>query len=94
MPVAIDQTVLDIANAYLTALRTHGICFESAWLFGSCARGGHTEDSDIDIAVVMPHAEPKFFKELELMKLRRNIDVFDVVLLVNHVFRNHPPPVC
>ena len=35
-----------------------------AWLFGSFARGEQTQDSDIDILVVLDHSQPvglKFF---------------------------------
>ena len=51
-----------------------------AWIFGSFARDEQTEDSDIDILVVLDHSQPvglKFFGmwgELELM-LGRRVDL-------------------
>lgn len=74
MASKINQTILKIANAYLNVLREHNIHFESAWLFGSYSNNQYSEDSDIDIAVIMKDVEKKFFKEVELMKYRRNID--------------------
>ena len=51
-----------------------------AWIFGSFARDEQTEDSNIDILVVLDHSQPvglKFFGmwgELELM-LGRRVDL-------------------
>ena len=74
MAVAIDQDILKKIQAYLKVLQTHRMYFESAWLFGSFAEDRASEDSDIDIVVVMPEVKTKFFKEVELMRLRRTID--------------------
>ncbi|MFH1741502.1 MAG: nucleotidyltransferase domain-containing protein [bacterium] len=74
MAATIDQSVLSIAKEYLQVLREHNICFESAWLFGSYAENRSTEESDIDIALVMEDVAGRFLKEVELMKYRRNID--------------------
>lgn len=69
----INQTVINNAIAYTnTALQHYNII--SVWLFGSYVRGTATEDSDIDIALVFDKLEDKFQAQLELMKLRRNID--------------------
>ena len=51
-----------------------------AWLFGSFARGEQTQDSDIDILVVLDHSQPvglKFFGMYEDLKemLGRNVDL-------------------
>ena len=51
-----------------------------AWLFGSFARGEQTQDSDIDILVVLDHSQPvglKFFGMYEGLKemLGRNVDL-------------------
>ena len=75
MAAELDQSVVDTAKAYVQVLRNHEVPFESAWLFGSHARNVFDEDSDIDIAVVMQDVvEGKFFKELELMRYRRQVD--------------------
>jgi len=51
-----------------------------AWLFGSFARGEQTEDSDVDILVVLDNAQPvglKFFGMYEDLKelLGRSVDL-------------------
>ena len=51
-----------------------------AWLFGSFARGEETENSDVDILVVLDHSQPvglKFFGMYEDLKdlLGRNVDL-------------------
>lgn len=74
MAAAIDPDVLKTIDVYLQVLRAHHADFESVWLFGSFAEGRAAEDSDIDIAVVMPQVKTKFFKEVELTRFRRNID--------------------
>ena len=44
-------------------------------LFGSYAKGTELEDSDIDIAIITDDIKNDIFdEELNLMKLRRNID--------------------
>jgi len=47
---------------------------EKNFLFGSYAKGNYTEDSDIDVAVVLEDFENAIDIQLELMKLRRKID--------------------
>jgi predicted nucleotidyltransferase len=45
---------LKIANAILTKLaQTYNIC--DAYVFGSCAEGKNTENSDLDLLVVVPN---------------------------------------
>jgi predicted nucleotidyltransferase len=43
-------------------------------LFGSYAKGNYTDDSDIDIAVVIKDYSNLLDIQLELMRLRRKID--------------------
>ena len=74
MAQELDQEILRKVKAYLSILEQHGLHYESAWLFGSFAQNRAVEDSDIDIAVVMPDVQDKFFKELELTKYRREVD--------------------
>jgi predicted nucleotidyltransferase len=46
-----------------------------AYLFGSCAKGLDNEDSDIDIAVVVGDIYDLFATQMQLMRLRRKIDL-------------------
>lgn len=45
------------------------------FLFGSFAKGNFREESDIDIAVVLPDYSDFYKTQLDLMRLRRSIDV-------------------
>ena len=74
MAQKLDKEILKKVKAYLHVLDQHRLYYKSAWLFGSFAQNRAVEDSDIDIAMVMPEVENKFFKELELTKYRRGID--------------------
>ncbi|MDH4201434.1 MAG: nucleotidyltransferase domain-containing protein [Phycisphaerae bacterium] len=69
-----DQNILKTVGAYVDVLRANQTEFESIWLFGSFAEKRADEDSDIDIALVMPAVKVKFFKEVELTRYRREID--------------------
>lgn len=46
-----------------------------AFMFGSFAKGTSQPDSDIDLAVVLKKIDNPFQTQLELMKLRRRIDL-------------------
>jgi predicted nucleotidyltransferase len=74
MAEKINPKILKTAGAYVDVLRANHTQFESVWLFGSYASNRADEDSDIDIAVVMPQVRGKFAKELELTRYRRRID--------------------
>lgn len=74
MAEKLARDILKTINAYLDTLREHKVHFESVWLFGSFAENRANEDSDIDIAMVMPAVKNKFYREVELTKYRRGID--------------------
>jgi hypothetical protein len=48
---------------------------KAAFLFGSAARGTARIDSDIDVAVVLEGISNSFDAQVELMKLRRVVDL-------------------
>lgn len=75
MAQELNKDILKIINKYLNVLRENHLDFESVWLFGSFADNRAGQDSDIDIAMVMPDVQNKFFKELELTKYRRQVDL-------------------
>jgi predicted nucleotidyltransferase len=69
-----DKTdALNIAQRYAAVVSDH---FNSIRiiLFGSYAKGNYTDDSDIDIAVVLKDYSNLIDMQLELMRLRRKID--------------------
>ena len=64
---------LNISKQYLNKLRTENIPISEAWLFGSYCKGNQTEDSDIDLAIVLsPNTVNDFNTEVQLMSLRNN----------------------
>lgn len=70
-----DQNeALEIGKKYIHFLKEKDYLIEKAYLFGSHAKGGFSEFSDIDIAVVLEEIEDSFNLQVEFMKLRRQID--------------------
>jgi uncharacterized protein len=70
-----DKTKFDIKLKRYINRVTKEILPKKIILFGSYARGNFTENSDIDIAVVVDEIEGDFLDaEFRLFKLRRDID--------------------
>lgn len=69
-----QEKVLNIAKKYASAVR--GIIdANSIFLYGSCAKGTATADSDIDIAVVMDEVPDDYLSTMALLwKLTRSVD--------------------
>ena len=66
--------IMEIVQKYVEKI-CENYKVEAIILFGSYAKGTEHEDSDIDIAVITDDIKTdKFDEELNLMKLRRNID--------------------
>jgi predicted nucleotidyltransferase len=73
--VKVDALILELAQEFLARIREQGIKIESAYLFGSYAKGTEHEWSDIDIAVISPDFSDRRFREgVRLMKLSCDID--------------------
>lgn len=69
-----QDKVLSTAREYADAVR-RVIDARSIFLYGSCARGTATRDSDIDIAVVVDQIPGDYLDVLAtLWKLTRNVD--------------------
>ena len=69
-----DKTdALNIAQKYANTVKEN-YTFIKIILFGSYAKGNFNEDSDIDIAVIFKDYSNIMDMQLELMRLRRNID--------------------
>ena len=70
-----DQSeAIKIAEKYLDLISSK-YYIEQALLFGSFAKGTNHEDSDIDIAIVLSNVSDIFDTQVELMILRRKIDL-------------------
>jgi len=60
---------------YIEVLRNHGIPVTEVILFGSCARGANTGESDIDVAIVSHvFSGDRFEDRRRIVPLRRGID--------------------
>jgi predicted nucleotidyltransferase len=70
------NTVLNIANQFIEALKRAGLKVLGAYLYGSYADGRDHPDSDIDIAVVSNDFSGDGLADWDLVcKIRRGIDV-------------------
>ena len=69
-----DKTeALNIARKFTILVKNNYDC-KQVFLFGSYARGTNREESDIDVAVILDEFENVMDMQLELMRLRRQID--------------------
>lgn len=68
---------IDIAVAkYLDLIKEQYSEIESAYIFGSCAKGKSTDDSDIDLALIFTNLDDskRFDIQVQLMLLASKID--------------------
>ncbi len=70
----VKKSIIDTASSYVRQLPAD-LNVRKAYLFGSCAKGTDKEDSDIDIAVVISNMTNFFDTQMQLMRLRRKIDL-------------------
>ncbi len=69
-----NKFIMEIVQKYVDKI-CENYKIEAIILFGSYAKGTNNENSDIDIAIITDDFENDIFdEELNLMKLRRNID--------------------
>jgi predicted nucleotidyltransferase len=72
--INIKDQVIDIANKYAEILKNE-LDIQSVYLYGSYAKGNHTSDSDIDIAIIAKNLTGDLFEDtIKLMKYRRQVD--------------------
>ena len=72
------ETALRDAHFFIDLVQKNGLKITAAYLFGSVARKSHTEESDIDIALVSPDFTGFGFDDLGKTapsKLRSNPDL-------------------
>lgn len=65
---------LRIANQYIDSLSNKYVILQ-AFMFGSFAKGTYHEDSDIDVAIVVKNVSDIIDTQIDMMKLRRKIDL-------------------
>lgn len=76
--------VIELVRRYKNLLKEE-FDFDKVYLFGSYAKGNYTQDSDIDVAIVVNQLDYDFFKTTPILwKLRRQIDIrIEPVLIEN-----------
>lgn len=70
------RELLKIIKQYISIIRLKGYQVSSVYLFGSYAKNSSTSESDIDIAVIIENVNDYFETRVELMKLRRNVNLY------------------
>lgn len=68
------KDVINLVNKYIDILKENNFSVKSVYLFGSYAIGHYNDDSDIDVAIVVDKLTDRFEAQVEMMKLRRQID--------------------
>lgn len=68
------REALKIAREYIDSISTK-YSIKQAILFGSFAKGTNHDDSDIDIAIIVNNIVDIIDTQIDLMKLRRKIDL-------------------
>lgn len=67
------ETAIEIAKKYKAVVAEH-LPVKALYLFGSYSNGRNTEESDIDIAVVLSHRSDNYFADTPLLwRLGRKI---------------------
>lgn len=87
-PVNIEKAI-EIAKEYKDLVAEH-LPLKALYLYGSYSKGNYTEDSDIDIAVVVERMSDDYFEDAPLLwKLKRKIsNLIEPVLLTEDI--NNP----
>ena len=70
----VKKSIIETASRYVKQLPAE-LDVRKAYLFGSCAKGLVREDTDIDIAVIVGNMPDFFATQMQLMRLRRKIDL-------------------
>lgn len=70
----VNPSIIEIAKKYIEQI-PGSMELKKAYLFGSYAKGMEREGSDIDIALVIGKMDDFFSIPMQLMRLRRNIDL-------------------
>ena len=68
------KEAINIASAYIESISAK-YNISQAFLFGSFAKGTNHDDSDIDIAIIVNSVSDIIDTQIDLMKLRRKIDL-------------------
>lgn len=76
------EQAIKLAKKYKQLVRKN-LPIKALYLYGSYSKGTHTENSDIDIAIIVDRLEDNFFSDTPMLwKLRRKVsNLIEPVLL-------------
>jgi predicted nucleotidyltransferase len=70
----VTETAINIAKSYVAQLPRE-MAVKKAYLFGSYARGSQSDNSDIDVAIIIGSMNDIFDLQMEMLRIRRKIDL-------------------
>jgi len=73
---------ITLSKNYITKVKQNQIEVLEAWIFGSFAKGNYNEDSDIDLALILPDHILSFNTDVRLMALRKD----DETMIETHTY--------
>ena len=76
---------IKLSKSYVEKLKQNKIEVFGAWLFGSYAKGNHHDDSDIDLAIILPENILSFDTDVKLMALRKGNET----MIETHTYSQH-----
>jgi len=74
-----------LSKKYVEKIKQNRIDVLESWIFGSYAKGTYNEDSDIDLALVLPENCMSFDTDVRLMSLRKD----DETIIETHTYSQH-----
>ena len=74
-----------LSKRYVKKIKQNHIEVLDAWLFGSYAKGNYNNDSDIDLALILPENSISFDTNVRLMTLRKG----DETMIETHTYSPH-----
>jgi len=76
---------IKLSKTYVEKVKQNRIDVLDAWLFGSYAKGNYTDDSDIDLALVLPENTLSLDTDVKLMALRKDNEI----MIETHTYSQH-----
>ena len=76
---------IKLSKIFVEKIKQNNIEVLDAWLFGSYARGNFNDDSDIDLALVLPEPTLSFDTDVRLMSLRKGNET----MIETHTYSQH-----
>ncbi len=70
----VNQSIIETAERFAKLIPSN-LKVRKAYLFGSYAKGNEREESDIDIAIVLGNMTDFFDTQMQLMRIRRKVDL-------------------